>query len=61
MTGQIDELKRKRLKTVLRKVKGNRTFAAEQLGVSVRTVRNWINKFDLLSEYPPVRGKPAGQ
>jgi len=34
---------------------GNRTDAADLMGISVRTLRNWINKFNLAREYPPPR------
>jgi transposase len=36
---------------------GNRTQAAEFLGVSVRTVRNWIKKYDLEARFPYTRGR----
>lgn len=55
--GSFDELKKKRLCNALKKVSGNRTLAAEALGVSVRTIRNWINKFDLSKQFPPVHGR----
>lgn len=32
------------VKIALQKMKGNRTLAAKYLGVSIRTMRNWINK-----------------
>jgi DNA-binding NtrC family response regulator len=32
---------------------GNRTEASKLLGVSVRTLRNWINKYSLTRSFPP--------
>lgn len=37
----------KELKAALDRTGGNRTHTAEQLGVSLRTVRNWINEYGL--------------
>lgn len=31
---------------------GNRTHAAASLGISVRTMRNWIKRFNLGGKYP---------
>jgi hypothetical protein len=31
---------------------GNRTHAAASLGISVRTMRNWIKRFNLAGKYP---------
>jgi transcriptional regulator with PAS, ATPase and Fis domain len=36
---------------------GNRTKAAKLLGVSVRTVRNWIKRYHLEAKYPYQRGR----
>jgi transcriptional regulator with GAF, ATPase, and Fis domain len=35
----------------LRKHKGNRAHAAKELGVTVRCLRYWIQKFDELAEF----------
>lgn len=35
------------LKAALDRTGGNRTHAAEQLGISIRTIRNWIKKYGL--------------
>ena len=36
--------------------KGNRTQTAMLLGVSIRTVRNWIKKYRLAKMCPPQSG-----
>jgi len=36
----------------LTKHHGNRTHAAHDLGISIRTLRNWIAKFHLAKRYP---------
>jgi len=43
----LEEMEKKLIEHVLCKVDGNRTRAAEILGVSVRTVRNKIKKYRL--------------
>jgi len=53
----IDDFKRKQLVAALKKTNGNRTLAAERLQVSVRTVRNWIKRYDLSLNFPPLRGR----
>ena len=55
----IEEYKKKQLVAALKKTDGNRTLAAEKLQVSVRTVRNWIKRFKLCSEFPPLRGRQS--
>ena len=47
----MDQLERSHLETTLELVGGNRTRAAELLGISVRTMRNKIRQYDL----PPRR------
>ncbi len=47
----MDELERSHLERTLEMVEGNRTRAAEMLGLSVRTIRNKIRQYDL----PPRR------
>ncbi len=47
----MDELERTHLERTLELVDGNRTRAAEMLGLSVRTIRNKIRQYDL----PPRR------
>jgi transcriptional regulator with PAS, ATPase and Fis domain len=41
----------------LKRNDGNKTRAAKELGVTVRCVRNWIAKFDELSEFRNARVK----
>ena len=48
---KMDDLERSHLERTLELVEGNRTRAAEMLGLSVRTVRNKIRQYDL----PPRR------
>lgn len=43
----IDELRRGALLAALDRTGGNRTYAAIQLGISLRTIRNWINKYEV--------------
>ncbi len=44
----LEEMEKKLIKYTLQKVKGNKTKAAELLGVSVRTIHNKIKKFNIL-------------
>lgn len=48
---KMDEVERSHLERTLELVEGNRTRAAEMLGLSVRTIRNKIRQYDL----PPRR------
>lgn len=41
----------------LKHSRGNRTAAAIEMGISVRTLRNWINKYQLAKEFPPAPPK----
>lgn len=47
----IEKLKREMLVNTLRKHKGDRQKTAKEIGVSVRTVRNWIRDFNV-KEFP---------
>jgi DNA-binding NtrC family response regulator len=49
----VDKQLKKLAEAALTQTKGNRTEAAELLGISVRTLRNWINKYSLARDYPP--------
>lgn len=46
-TVSIRELERSHLERTLELTRGNRTHAAEMLGISLRTVRNKIRQYDL--------------
>jgi transcriptional regulator with PAS, ATPase and Fis domain len=59
MTGAIEDMKKLKLQHALRKLKGNRTHAARELGVSVRTIRTWIDKFDLKKQFPSGSGSKS--
>lgn len=54
---KIEQMLKKEAEKALGQAEGNRTKAAEILGVSVRTVRNWIKKFNLSEKYPFKRGR----
>lgn len=55
----FDEFKKRQLIVTLRKTSGNRTLTASKLKVSVRTIRNWMKRFNLNTEFPPIRGRKA--
>jgi transcriptional regulator with PAS, ATPase and Fis domain len=59
MAGGLDDFKKAQLKNALRQTGGNRTLAADRLNISVRTIRNWVKKYSLAEEFPPVRGRKA--
>lgn len=44
---KLNDIILKELKEALGRTGGNRTHAAEQLGVSIRTVRKWIKEYQL--------------
>lgn len=54
----LHETHKKMAIQALTATKGCRTLAAEKMGISVRTLRNWINKFGLSKQFPSVPGKP---
>jgi DNA-binding protein Fis len=54
---KIAQMQKRSTEHALAGCDGNRTKAAEVLGVSVRTVRNWIKKYGLSAKYPYRRGR----
>lgn len=54
---KITQIHRRAAEKALTETSGNRTKAAEILGVSVRTVRNWIRRYDLGTRFPYQRGR----
>jgi len=54
---KIADIRKKAAERALIETRGNRTRAAEILGVSVRTVRNWIKRFGLNTRFPYQRGR----
>lgn len=53
----IDRLQKRWLTRALRLHNGNRSHASEYLGISLRTVRNWIRRYKI--DIPP-DGIPSG-
>ena len=53
---KIKKLKRDALVRALETWGGNRSHAARDLGVCIRTVRLWIYEFGLTEQYPPQYG-----
>lgn len=39
------------VRDALRARKGNRKATAVDLGISARSIRNWINRYDVLAEF----------
>jgi transcriptional regulator with PAS, ATPase and Fis domain len=46
-------------RAALKEANGSRYQACLLMGVSVRTLRNWINKYKLAKEFPPSFGKAS--
>jgi two-component system response regulator FlrC len=49
-TGKIKDVERDLIISTLREVQGNRTRAAERLGVTVRTIRNKLKDYNITEE-----------
>ena len=47
MSDNLEQIHKKALEAALKETGGNRTKASVLLGVSIRTIRNWIRKFDI--------------
>lgn len=43
----LEEIERRLIRRRLRLFRGNRTRTAQSLGLTVRTIRNWINRWDI--------------
>jgi transposase len=54
---KIVQMQKRATEKALTETGGNRTRAAEILGVSVRTVRNWIRRYELGLKFPYQRGR----
>lgn len=54
---KIAHMRKRATERALVETGGNRTRAADILGVSVRTVRNWIKKYELGEKFPYQRGR----
>ncbi len=50
----VDSVLEKLTREALTYTKGNRTEAAKLMGISVRTLRNWINKYKVAKPRGPV-------
>jgi transcriptional regulator with PAS, ATPase and Fis domain len=57
---KLDQMKLFLIRRALKKFSGNRTLAAAELEISLRTLRNWIRKFNLQLEFPP-RSAPGSR
>lgn len=51
----LDETIIQTVKKSLEKVEGNKSLAAKDLGVSVKTVYNYVWKYEELSKYRPAK------
>lgn len=54
----VDSLLHEFTRDWLRRCGGNRTEAAKHMGISLRTLRNWIRKWKLYKEFP-ARSNPV--
>ena len=59
MSKSLEDIKKQKLVLTLKQVRGNRTAAADRLEVSVRTIRNWIKKYGIATDFPATRGRKA--
>lgn len=53
----VQEAKKELLIAALKKHAGNRTRAAKELKISIRTCREWMIKFGLRDEFPAIEGR----
>lgn len=51
-TYSVEENLKKLTRAALTQTCGNRTEASILLGISLRTLRNWMRKWDLAKEFP---------
>lgn len=47
----LDQIKAKVIRQALIQYKGNKTHAAKALGISLRTLKYWVNEHEILEEY----------
>jgi DNA-binding NtrC family response regulator len=52
----LEEMERRLILQTLEQVNGNRTRAADMLGVSVRTIRNKLSQYGIASQIPEPQG-----
>lgn len=55
----VDHNLRELTKAAVYRTQGSRTEAAKVLGISIRTLRNWIRRYDLGKQIPPPRQQQA--
>lgn len=53
----IEKLKIRLAARILRKHNGCKTYAARELGISLRTIRNWVTKHEALASYRIPKGQ----
>ena len=54
---RLEDVERELIMGTLARCGGNRTWASEILGISVRTLRNKMIQYDAASEIPPKMGR----